>query len=177
MIKTYDFENVYKNCPLVHRTLVNMLYASETSFGAGIALTTLRTTTNVYVVGLYETKTGLLGDNVLPVGGKAFVKTTTPAPILDDCLNAFRAAGLAQHNTLRAKHGAKTMKQSSTIDASALAYAKELAAKNSDLVHSSTSYGENLFISSDSSNMDVAKCGRMKIFIFQKRIYSKYFIF
>ena len=89
--------------------------------------------------------------------------TTTSASlsvITADCLKAFRAAGLAQHNTLRAKHGSSVMTQSSTIDDSALAYAQVLANAGGNLVHSTSDYGENLWYSSDSTNMDLAKCSR-----------------
>ena len=75
-------------------------------------------------------------------------------------MKAFRAAGLAQHNTLRAKHGSSAMTQSSTVDDSALAYAQVLANAGGNLVHSTSDYGENLWYSSDSTNMDLAKCSR-----------------
>lgn len=164
-------------CPTLYRSIFNILYASEISFGAGLALSKLDKTKNYKVIALYETKTGSLVDNIYPVGGKLASKTTksssgqnansspsTNTTITAECLSAFRAAGLAQHNTLRAKHGAQIMKQSSVVDASALAYAQVLAANGGNLVHSKTSYGENLWYSSDGSNMNLAKCTRIICF-------------
>ena len=153
-----------------------MLYASESSFGTGFAISRVNKTVNYYVSALYETQSGYLVDNIYPVGGKSASTTKSPATttanpssvtIAPDCLSEFRTAGLNQHNTLRAKHGAKAMKSSSAVENSALDYAKTLASTGGNLVHSKTSYGENLWYSIDSSNLSLAKCKR-NFFILSK---------
>ena len=77
--------------------------------------------------------------------------TSKAASVTSECLAAFRAAALSQHNTLREKHGAQPMTQDPTVDSSALNYAKYLASSGA-FDHSDTKYGENLYYESTSSS-------------------------
>ena len=181
-MEIFDYENPSLNCPIKYSNIINMLYASEASFGYGISITNLQGTNHFNAFALFETKTGNINDNIKPLGGTTrAVKTTkpttvaqttkpataapttaasSPSVITADCLKMFRTTGLAQHNTLRAKHGAKVMTASSTIDESAQAYAQVLAAAGGNLVHSSSDYGENLWYNTDSRDMSLTKCMR-----------------
>ena len=85
--------------------------------------------------------------------------------VTTECLAAFRATALSQHNTLRAKHKAQAMTQDPTVDASALSYAKYLASSGS-FDHSKSKYGENLYYQSHSSGLTLDICTSKNIILF-----------
>ena len=96
------------------------------------------------------------------------VSTTTKATfstVTTECLATFRAAALSQHNTLRAKHKSQAMTQDSTVDASALKWAKYLASSNT-FDHSDSKYGENLYYQSGNSGLTIDLCTSKNKYLF-----------
>ena len=89
----------------------------------------------------------------------------TFSSVTAECLAAFRDTALAQHNTLRAKHGAQAMTQDSAADSSALNHAKYLATYNM-IRHSKSIYGENLYSQSQSSSLSIDICTSKNIYLF-----------
>lgn len=84
------------------------------------------------------------------------------------CLDAFRQAALAAHNTFRSKHFAQSMAENTAVDTSAQAYAQQIAA-TAVFAHSTNrvNTGENLYMSSSTVPLTVAKCARkLNIIIF-----------
>ena len=84
------------------------------------------------------------------------------------CLEAFRQAALTAHNTFRAKHFSQSMAENTLVDASAQAYAQQIAA-TAIFAHSTNrvNTGENLYMSSSIAPLTVAKCARkLNIIIF-----------
>ena len=99
--------------------------------------------------------------------------------VTTECLAAFRATALAQHNTLRAKHKAQPMTQDSAVDSSALDHAKFLATYDI-LRHSKSIYGENLYSQSHSSGLTLDICNSTNLFFLfniKKRIFLENFYF
>lgn len=119
----------------------------------GMALTISRDSGRLVCSARYDNPSDLSGlflKNVLPLGTSPVPTTTVKTPVIltsitTECLAAFRTAALAQHNTLRAKHGAQSLTQDATLDAAALNWAKTLASANK-FEHSTLSYGENLYL-------------------------------
>ena len=112
----------------------------------------------------------------------ATTTTTKSAAILKsvttECLAAFRAAALSQHNIVRAKHGAKTMTQDDTVDASALSWAKNLASSGAFDHSKNRKYGENLYYTTSSSSFTLDICSSKKLKSNIKfRIYLNLFFF
>ena len=96
----------------------------------------------------------------------------TFSSVTTECLAAFRAAALSQHNTLRAKHGAQSMTQDSKFDSSALAYAKYLASSGT-FDHSNGDYGENLYyekLFSSGLTLDICKSKNINSFLLSIKI-------
>ena len=120
----------------------------------------------LFVVFIISTTT-----NAAKTTTKAKAVTTTTkssakfSTVTTECLAAFRAAALSQHNTLRAKHKAQAMTQDPTVDASALSYAKYLASSGS-FDHSKSKYGENLYYQSHSSGLTLDICTSKNIILF-----------
>ena len=84
---------------------------------------------------------------VILIISKTTKAAETFSSITTNCLAAFRATALLQHNIYRAKHGAQNMTLDSAVDSSALAYAKYLASSGT-FDHSDSDYGENLYYES-----------------------------
>jgi uncharacterized protein YkwD len=91
----------------------------------------------------------------------------TFSSITTNCLAAFRATALLQHNIYRTKHGAQNMTLDSAVDSSALAYAKYLASSGT-FDHSDGDYGENLYYETLKSGLTLDICLSNKKFIFLK---------
>ena len=156
-------------CPLKYKDVYNILYASVVSFGSGMAINKKSNGYNHVAYALFENRTGSLTDNIYPVGGKSASKTNKypyDSKITSDCLNAFRAAGLNQHNVLRAKHGANLMTRDSSLEAKAQDDVELITDYGSNLYYFLEESGENYYSSTNSTNLNAAKCARMISFLF-----------
>ena len=95
-----------------------------------------------------------------------YMLSTDPNVVLalpDGCLDAFRQSVMSRHNELRALHGSQPVKQNASIDASAQNFAIKLAIENS-MYHSKTpDLGENLFMKSSSSALNLDTCKTMAV--------------
>ena len=102
---------------------------------------------------------------VILVVSKTTKAAETFSSITTNCLAAFRATALLQHNIYRAKHGAQNMTLDSAVDSSALAYAKYLASSGT-FDHSDSDYGENLYYQTFNAGLTLDICLSKKKFIF-----------
>ena len=91
--------------------------------------------------------------------------SATFSTVTTECLAAFRAAALSQHNTVRAKHKAQAMTLDPAVDTSALTYAKYLASSGT-FEHSKSKYGENLYYTSHSGGLTIDICKSIFLFLF-----------
>ena len=91
------------------------------------------------------------------------VNSQTFKTVTTECLAAFRAAALSQHNIVRAKHGAQPMTQDATVDASALSWAKNLASSGAFDHSKNRKYGENLYYTTSSSSLTLDICSSKKL--------------
>ena len=134
-----------------------------TTTKAGTTTTTKAgTTTTTKAVATTTTKAGTT--TTTRAGTTTTTKSSaTFSSVTSDCLAAFRAASLSQHNTLRAKHSAQAMSQDSVVDASALKWAKYLASSGA-FDHSDGDFGENLYYESFKSGLTLDICTSKKIF-------------
>ena len=124
---------------------------------------------NEYLKNVFPLKTAGGQAKIVYTGTTTTTTTTTTKAaavfnsITSECLAAFRAKALSQHNALRAMHGAQTMTQDSEIDSSALVYAQYLASTGK-FEHSDSDNGENLFYKTFSSGLTIDICSS-KIFL------------
>ena len=170
-LEEFNYNNVNSNCPLRYKYFFTLMHASVISFGSGLALNKYDDGYHHVAYALFENKTGSLPDNIYPVGGKYASKTNKypyDSTITSDCLNAFRAAGLTQHNLLRAKHGANLMTRDSTLEADAQEAVELITDYGSNLYYFLEDIGENYYSSTDSTNLNAAKCARMAFLFYLK---------
>ena len=90
---------------------------------------------------------------LLLLGLISFVHSQIALPA--GCLDAFRSTGLALHNQYRALHATPALRQNSTLDASALAWANTMASTG---VFQHSSYGENLWAETTNGQLTLSQC-------------------
>jgi hypothetical protein len=146
--------------------------------------TTLASTTTTFASTTTTTKPAIITTTAPTTTAPTTVVSTTTASTTTStasslpvgCLDEFRKAALAAHNTFRAKHSAQSMIETVEVDTSAQAYANQLAVIGS-LVHSTNrvNTGENLAWFS-SRPTTAAQCASKLNILFSTRLSFIYFL-